>query len=82
MALKYGAPLVPIYGERMEDGENFRIIIDLPVPPSDPETMTQALNDSLSARVRVRPEQWFWLHRRWKPGRQAQSDARTDTAEG
>jgi len=28
--------------------------------------MTQALNDSLEAVVRAHPEQWFWIHRRWK----------------
>jgi KDO2-lipid IV(A) lauroyltransferase len=28
--------------------------------------MTQALNDSLEALVRQHPEQWFWIHRRWK----------------
>jgi len=28
--------------------------------------MTQALNDSLSARIKTNPEQWYWLHRRWK----------------
>jgi KDO2-lipid IV(A) lauroyltransferase len=28
--------------------------------------MTQALNDSLATQVRLRPEQWFWVHRRWR----------------
>jgi KDO2-lipid IV(A) lauroyltransferase len=27
--------------------------------------MTQAAADSLAARVRMHPEQYFWLHRRW-----------------
>jgi len=31
--------------------------------------MTQAMNDSLAARVRAAPEQWFWIHNRWKPER-------------
>jgi KDO2-lipid IV(A) lauroyltransferase len=34
-------------------------------------TMTQALNDSLEAQTRKHMEQWFWVHRRWKPARQA-----------
>ena len=66
MALKYNALLVPIYGERLQDGIDFDIRIEAPIPPSDPVTMTQAINDSLSARVRARPEQWLWIHRRWK----------------
>jgi Kdo2-lipid IVA lauroyltransferase/acyltransferase len=66
MALKYNALLVPIYGERLQDGIDFDIRIEAPIPPSNPVTMTQAINDSLSARVRARPEQWLWIHRRWK----------------
>ena len=34
--------------------------------PGSPEAMTQALNDSLEALVRRHPEQWLWIHRRWK----------------
>lgn len=70
MALKYDAPLIPIYGIRQPDGLTFRVVAEAPIPPSDPLTMTQAVNDSLSALVRQYPEQWFWIHRRWKPERQ------------
>jgi KDO2-lipid IV(A) lauroyltransferase len=69
MALKYDALLVPIYAERLENGLDFDVQLETPLPHSDAETMTQALNDSLAARVRARPEQWFWVHRRWKPDR-------------
>lgn len=71
MALKYDALLVPIYAERQANGLDFDVTVEAPIPHSDARKMTQALNDSLSARVRARPEQWFWVHRRWKPGRQA-----------
>ncbi len=71
MALKYNALLVPIYGIRQPDGLSFDIRIEAPVPHSDPITMTQALNDSLAALVRQYPDQWFWIHRRWKLPRQA-----------
>jgi KDO2-lipid IV(A) lauroyltransferase len=27
--------------------------------------MTQAFNDSLSARIMADPEQWYWMLRRW-----------------
>ncbi len=70
MALKYDALLVPIYAERQENGLDFKVSVEAPIKPSDPHRMTQDLNDSLSARVRARPDQWFWIHRRWKPGRQ------------
>lgn len=66
MALKYNALLIPIYGVRQPNGLDFRIIVDTPVPHTDPETMTQALNDSLERLVREHMGQWFWIHRRWK----------------
>lgn len=66
MALKYDAILVPIYAIRQPDGLSFRIYVEAPVPVSDENTMTQALNDSLEARVRSNPGQWLWSHRRWK----------------
>lgn len=65
MALKYDALLVPVYGIRR--GASFEIIAEAPIPPGTPETMTQAINDSLEARVRVDMDQWLWIHRRWKP---------------
>lgn len=66
LALKYDCLLVPVYGIRQPDGLHFHLVIEAPIPPSDATTMTQALNDSLSAQVRAHPGQWFWVHRRWK----------------
>lgn len=71
MALKYDALLVPIYAERQENGIDFTVTVEAPLPHTDARQMTQALNDSLAARIRARPEQWLWVHRRWKPARQA-----------
>jgi KDO2-lipid IV(A) lauroyltransferase len=67
LALKYDAIVVPIYGIRQPNGLDFEIIVEAPIEPSDPATMTQALNDSLEALVRAHMDQWFWIHRRWKP---------------
>ena len=66
LALKYNCLLVPVYGIRQAYGLHFDLLIETPIPHSDPVTMTQALNDSLAAQVRARPEQWFWVHRRWR----------------
>ena len=66
LALRYDALLIPFYGIRQADGLSFETVLEAPVPHSDPTTMTQALNDSLAARVRETPEQWFWVHRRWR----------------
>lgn len=67
MALRYNALVVPTYGIRRPDG-GFDMVIEAPIPHSDPETMTQALNDSLEAQVRAHMDQWLWTHRRWKMG--------------
>lgn len=71
LALKYNALVVPIYGIRQPDGLSFEIRVEAPIPHSDPVTMTQALNDSLEVLTRAHMEQWFWIHRRWKPERAA-----------
>ncbi len=65
-ALKYNALLFPYYGTRLPNGVDFEIEVEPPIVASDPATMTQDLNDSLEARVRDHPGQWFWMHRRWK----------------
>jgi KDO2-lipid IV(A) lauroyltransferase len=69
-ALKYGARLFPIYGRRRPSGLDFDLIVDHEITHSDPVAMTQAINDSLEAEVRGHMDQWFWIHRRWKPERQ------------
>ncbi len=66
LALRYDALLIPFYGIRRADGLGFDCVMEAPVPHSDPETMTQAMNDSISARIRAHPEQWLWVARRWR----------------
>lgn len=67
LALRYDALLIPFYGIRQPDGLSFETRLEAPVPHSDAMTMTQALNDSLAARIKEDPDQWFWVHRRWRP---------------
>lgn len=81
-ALKYGARVFPIYGRRRPDGLSFELIVDTEIPPSDPATMTQAINDSLEAEVRGHMDQWFWIHRRWKPEQLAAQRARAAASTG
>lgn len=68
LALRHDAILVPVYGIRQPDGLSFRVVVEAPVPHGTPEAMTQALNDSLERQVRRHPDQWLWIHRRWKGG--------------
>ena len=68
MALKYDAPVVPVWGIRKENGIDFEIIFEDEIPHSDPLTMTREYNDRLEAMVRKHMDQWFWIQRRWKDG--------------
>ena len=66
IALAHDMPLIPAYAIRRDDLINYDVIFEDPIPPSDPVTMTAALNASLGARVRAHPEQYLWTHRRWR----------------
>ncbi|MEO1919489.1 MAG: amino acid ABC transporter substrate-binding protein [Paracoccaceae bacterium] len=66
IALKYGVPLVPVYGTRRADSLDVDIVFEEPIPHSDANTMSQAINDSLTKQVRKNPGQWYWLHNRWR----------------
>ena len=66
LALRYDALLIPFYATRQKDGLNFAIDLEAPIHPSDADTMTAAITLSLEARIRNNPEQWFWIHNRWK----------------
>lgn len=66
LALRYNALLMPFYATRQPDGLSFTIELEAPIPESDAATMTSAITASLEARVRAHPEQWFWIHNRWK----------------
>jgi len=65
LALKYDLLMVPAYGTRIGRGSRFKVEFEAPIPPSDAIAMTQAFNDSLSARILETPDQWYWMLRRW-----------------
>ena len=66
LALRYDALLIPFYAIRQPDGLSFDCVMESPISHSDATTMTQAMNDSIGARIRAHPEQWLWVARRWR----------------
>lgn len=70
IALKTGALLVPFFGIRHPDGVGFDAVFEAPVPHGDPVEMMRQVTERLESRIRKNPDQWFWIHRRWKPKRQ------------
>lgn len=65
-AAKYDAAMIPVFGLRQPDGFSFRIHVAEPIPNGEPAAMMQRYNDVVEQMVRAHPEQWFWVHRRWK----------------
>lgn len=66
LAQKYACPVYPVRVERL-NGCNFRITVHSPM---DINQSTEALiaqaHTLLESWITERPEQWIWLHRRWK----------------
>lgn len=71
LALKTGAPVIPVFALPLEDGR-YRMIYEHPVPPPahdspDPvRELTQHCTDVLEMYVRRYPNLWLWMHRRWR----------------
>ncbi|MDX2482782.1 MAG: lysophospholipid acyltransferase family protein [Pseudodonghicola sp.] len=67
LALKYAAALIPVYAVRQPNGLDFEIVMQDEIAHGDPVQMTLQVNAGLEALVREHMDQWFWIHRRWKP---------------
>lgn len=71
LALASGAALVPIFLVR--DGNIFRLKVEEPIPvrrsgnkSEDLRRHTLEWNAVLEKYIRQYPDQWVWMHRRWK----------------
>lgn len=66
-----GAPLLPVFTWRDEEGRH-HIRFEPPVTPAEGtrdeavRETTRRLQARVEAAIRAHPEQWLWLHRRWK----------------
>lgn len=68
-----GAPLIPCFARR--EGDRFILEFGPPLQPlpgyeSEIEALTAAMNLVLETAVREHPEEYLWLHDRWKAARQ------------
>jgi len=71
IALKFGAVMQPMSVERLP-GARFRVVIAEPIALTstgdrerDVEAGVRQINAFVEDRVRARPSEWFWVHKRW-----------------
>lgn len=71
LALRFRCPVLPVRAERIQ-GTRYRVTFYPPMelPDSgdknrDLESLMLDMNRMLEGWIRERPEQWFWVHKRW-----------------
>lgn len=71
LALISGAPLLPVFLVR--EGDRYRLLVEEPIRVeargTRQETIqeyTQRWSRVIEEKIRAFPEQWAWMHRRWK----------------
>lgn len=71
LAIRFGTVLQPMSVQRTE-GAHFRAVVHDPIHlpdtgdrSADIEAGVKLINAFMEDRIRERPEEWFWVHRRW-----------------
>jgi Kdo2-lipid IVA lauroyltransferase/acyltransferase len=72
LAIKTRTPVVPAFIHRLPDGGH-ELVLDPEIPLAitgdldhDIEVNTARFTEAIERHVLAHPEQWFWVHRRWK----------------
>lgn len=83
LALKTKTPVYPMFLVRQKRG--FKVILGDEIPPAltgEPERdiamTTRRYNQALENIIRRYPDQWFWVHRRWRKSPKAGQTVWTD----
>jgi Kdo2-lipid IVA lauroyltransferase/acyltransferase len=73
LAVRTGASVLPVFAPWDQERRRFVVKIDepLPLPQSgdeekDVRQLTQSFTKVIEKYVRLYPDQWLWIHRRWK----------------
>ena len=71
LAIRFGGALQPLSVQRLPKAR-FRVVVHAPIPLEDTddrerdvEAGVRKVNAFVEARVRERPGEWFWVHKRW-----------------
>lgn len=72
LARRWGTPVLPVFSRRLPNGQHLMVILPaLPLVKTADEkadiiAAVQTQSQIVEAWVRRYPEQWLWLHKRWK----------------
>jgi KDO2-lipid IV(A) lauroyltransferase len=73
LALKYDIPLIPARSVRLGREFKFEVMVEKPLEIDDKKigseaarSLTTKINQKLEEWIEEFPEQWFWVHDRWK----------------
>jgi Kdo2-lipid IVA lauroyltransferase/acyltransferase len=69
LARMTGAAVLPYFPERLPGSRGYRMVIQPMLenfPTDDPATDARRFNELIEAQVRRSPEQYLWIHRRFK----------------
>jgi len=74
LAVRTGSPVVPVAILRQADGRHVLHIGEAldPVGDTDITAFTARISAAVETYIWQQPEQWFWVHRRWKGAQEAQ----------
>lgn len=68
LAIKYKTPIL-IAQIKRTSGAHYKVILNdfkYAEDSDNPESLTQKINDELGDIITKEPQQWFWIHKRWK----------------
>jgi KDO2-lipid IV(A) lauroyltransferase len=84
LAIRFGTVLQPMSVQRVK-GARFRAVVHDPIylpntgdRTADIEAGVKLVNAFMEDRIRERPQEWFWVHRRWPNEVYAQLAAQGD----
>jgi KDO2-lipid IV(A) lauroyltransferase len=66
IALKRNLAVVPAFIERQESGRHLVRLLPVLALSDDPTEATAQMTELIEQQIRRRPEQWVWIHRRWR----------------
>jgi Kdo2-lipid IVA lauroyltransferase/acyltransferase len=80
MSAQTGAPVVPVFMRRTPEGRHALEVRPLIEPPPDRKEETILAHTAMYTKIiedeiRRYPEQWMWLHKRWKSRPEAEAEA-------